>query len=254
MNDVPGLKHFSDYFLDCNTQFVIIGGVATNYFLIENDRVGRRTRDIDLVVLANPNRAFADKLREYITAGRYQIESDSGGNARNYRFRNPEGSDFPKQIEIFSTAPISLALREGQFIVPFATTPGLESLSAILMDEDYFALVKSTNVIRRGMSLLGGDGLVPLKARAFLDLEQRRRNGERVDVADIKKHRNDVLRLSQTFGLESFELSEPIKKDLRTFINHPDIKALDIGTLLSIVPGVDSVEAVLQLMIEHFKL
>ena len=139
-------------------------------------------------------------------------------------------------------------------MVPFATTPGLESLSAILMDEGYFALVKATGVVREGMPLLSGDGLVPLKARAFLDLDQRRRRGERIDQADVKKHRNDVLRLTRTFGLESFDLSESIKNDLRVFINHPEIKALDIGTLLSIVPGVDSVEAVLQLMIEHFKL
>lgn len=34
---VHGLKHFTDYFSEENEQFVIIGGVATNYFLLEND-------------------------------------------------------------------------------------------------------------------------------------------------------------------------------------------------------------------------
>lgn len=251
---VPGLRHFADYFRGHSDQFVIIGGVATNYFLVENDLVGRRTRDIDLAVLANPNQPFADKLREYVTAGGYQIESDAGGHARNYRFRNPQVVDFPKQVEIFSTAPLSLQLRPGQTIVPFATSPGLQSLSAILMDDDYFTLVKATLVVREGMPLLSSDGLVPLKARAFLDLDRRRRDGERIDGADIKKHRNDVFRLLQTFGLETFVLPESIKTDLRSFANHPEITALDIGTLSSIVPVAGSIDAALGLLVEHFDL
>lgn len=251
---VDGLKHFTSYFSDHTAQFVIIGGVAANYCLLENDLVGRRTRDIDLVVLANPNQSFADHLRNYITAGRYQIESDAGGNARNYRFRNPEAEEFPKQLEIFSAAPISLQLQAGQRIIPFSTSPGLESLSAILMDENYLALVKLTGVIREGMSLLGSNGLVPLKVRAFLDMDQRRRAGEQIDSADIKKHRNDVLRLVQTFGLESFDLPESIKNDLRLFAEHPEITALDAGALSSIAPGAVSIEALLQMLIEHFKL
>lgn len=249
---VQGLKHFTDYFRDLNEQFVIIGGVATSYFLLENDLVGRRTRDIDLVVLANPNLDFADRLRDYITLGRFQVESDAGGNARNYRFRNPEIDEFPKQIEIFSNAPIALALREGQQIVPFITSPGLESLSAILMDENYFALVKATSVIREGMPLLSSDGLVPLKVRAFLDLEERRRNGERIDKTDVRKHRNDVLRLAQTFGLERFEIPESIKNDLRLFISHSEIKMLDSATVSVVVPGATSVDDVLLLLVEHF--
>lgn len=251
---VHGLKHFSDYFSEDAGYFVIIGGVATNYFLQENDLVGRRTRDIDLVVLANPNQAFADKMREYVSAGKYRIESDAGGNARNYRFRNPEQELFPKQIEIFSAVPIELKLRDGQTIIPFATSPGLQSLSAILIDSDYFALVKKTSVIREGLPLLSSDGLVPLKIRAFLDLNERRASGERVDSTDIKKHRNDVFRLSQTFGLEGFNLPDSIKDDVRSFINHPEIKAVDIGTLLSIIPGASSIKTVLQLIAEHFRL
>ena len=119
--NVRGLKHFTDYFSDYQEQFVIIGGVATNFFLQEADFDGRVTKDIDLVVLANPNKPFADRLREYVTQGRYQIESDSGGNSRNYRFRKPELAEYPPQIEIFSTLPIALELRKGQQIVSLHT-------------------------------------------------------------------------------------------------------------------------------------
>lgn len=138
-DEVHGLKHFTDFFTQLSDHYVIIGGIATNYFLGANDLITRRTKDIDLVVLANPNQLFADKIRDYVTQGRYQIETDSTGKKRNYRFRNPGEVDYPKQIEIFSSAPLELALGVDQRIVPFVTSPGLESLSAILMDADYFA-------------------------------------------------------------------------------------------------------------------
>lgn len=254
IDEVQGLKNFTDHFRDYNEQFVIIGGVATNYFLIENDLMGRRTRDIDLVVLANPNIDFADRLRGYINAGRFQIESDSGKSARNYRFRHPEVPNFPKQIEIFSRVPISLILREGQQIVPFTTSPNLDSLSAILMNEDYFSLVSLAKTIKEGMPLLTSDGLIPLKVRAFLDLNERRQNGEQIDIANIKKHRNDVFRLSQTLGVRSFTLPESIKDDLKSFVNSPELKGLDSTTISSIVPGINSIDILLQLLSEHFEL
>jgi hypothetical protein len=36
-----------------------------------------------------------------------------------------------------------------------------------------------------------------LKARAWLDLTERKNNGVSIDEKDIKKHRNDVFRLLQ---------------------------------------------------------
>lgn len=253
-DNVRGLKHFTDYFSDCQGQFVIIGGVATNFFLQEADFEGRVTKDIDLVVLANPNKPFADKLREYIMQGRYQIESDSSGNSRNYRFRKPELVEYPLQIEIFSPLPISLELRDGQQIVPFSTSAGLNSLSAILMDSYYFSLVKKTLVLRNGMPLLSVDGLILLKARAFLDLDARKQKGESIDQKEIKKHRNDVIRLTFTVGEEKFSLPDSIKNDLQTFLEHEQIKTLDLATLQSLVASAESLEEFNGLLIAHFEL
>jgi len=39
--------------------------------------------------------------------------------------------------------------------------------------------------------------LIPLKAIAWLELTARKANGENVDAKDIRKHANDVIRLSQ---------------------------------------------------------
>ncbi|MEH6740753.1 MAG: hypothetical protein V7695_19740 [Sulfitobacter sp.] len=46
-----------------------------------------------------------------------------------------------------------------------------------------------------GIQILDERLLIPFKARAFVDLTKRRKNGETVKEDDIKKHRNDVFRL-----------------------------------------------------------
>ncbi len=69
------------------------------------------------------------------------------------------------------------------------------------------------------MSILGPELLIAFKARAFLDLTARRANGENVDSADIRKHRNDVFRLIQLLRADGgFRLAKPIFEDLRRFI------------------------------------
>ena len=251
MSSIHGLDHFVEYFKEYSSHYVIIGGIATNYFLVENDLYGRQTKDIDLVVLANPNKAFADRLREYVTIGQYQ---SMNADSCNYRFRSPLEPAFPKQIEIFSTLPMSLDLKDKQKIVPFKTSEGIKSLSAILMDEDYFNLVKSACVIKNGLPLLSSNGLIPLKMRAFLDLYQKRQDGEQVDSQNIKKHRNDVLRLTQTLDEEIFTLPDSIKKDCKAFVEHDEIKSIDIGTLSTIVTGFNSMSQLLHIIEEHFDL
>ena len=48
-----------------------------------------------------------------------------------------------------------------------------------------------------GLSWVGAECLIPLKAKAWLDLSERRESGENVDSKTVRKHRNDVVQLSQ---------------------------------------------------------
>lgn len=69
------------------------------------------------------------------------------------------------------------------------------------------------------LSLVDAVGLVPLKAKAWLDLQTRKNDGQGVDEKDIRKHRNDILRLSQLLTAEErAELPAPIRTDLETFL------------------------------------
>jgi Nucleotidyl transferase AbiEii toxin, Type IV TA system len=235
LDNIAGFEHFAKFFSEFRDHYVVIGGIATIFSLEAAGALGRPTKDIDLVVLANPNKFFTDKLREYITNGGYQIESDAEQGSRNYRFRKPLSPDFPFQIEIFSTVPLNMELRDGQVIVPFSTSPGLKSLSAILMDTDYFNLMKTCITQDGGVPLLTINALIPLKARAFIDLSERRATGEKVDQKDIKKHRNDVLRLSTILGDSKRELPATVARDLVKFFDHPDIAGLTQDTFQTIV-------------------
>ena len=78
--------------------------------------------------------------------------------------------------------------------------------------------------------------LIPLKAKAYLDLSARKESGESVDSKHIRKHKNDVFRLSQVLTPEStVELPTAIAQDLRQFLDQmtqdlPDLKNLGIKT------------------------
>jgi hypothetical protein len=57
--------------------------------------------------------------------------------------------------------------------------------------------------------------LIPLKARAWIDMTERQKKGEKLDSKDIQKHRAGVFRLGATLSGESTtRLAQAIKQDL----------------------------------------
>jgi hypothetical protein len=71
----------------------------------------------------------------------------------------------------------------------------VSSLSAIILEEEYYAFLKEGIRAIAGIPVVGPEHLIPLKARAWLDLKGRKADGDKVDSSDINKHRNDVFRL-----------------------------------------------------------
>jgi hypothetical protein len=84
--------------------------------------------------------------------------------------------------------------------------------------------------------------LIPLKARAWLDLSTRAQRGEKVDGKDIAKHRTDVFRIAATLpGGTGPKVPESIKSDLNSFlaaspVDHKDWPAVLAG-LKTTIPG-----------------
>jgi len=122
-------------------------------------------------------------------------------------------------IEIFSRKPSDIDLAEGQHIVPIKLDADSASLSAILLNDDYYALVREQHNDERNLPFANPAALIPLKARAYLDLEERALKGEQGKGKDIAKHRTDVFRIAATLpGEPGPTIPALVQEDLRRFL------------------------------------
>lgn len=82
-----------------------------------------------------------------------------------------------------------------------------------------------------GFSILRHSWLIPFKAKAWLDLNERNRRGEHVDSRNLKKHRNDIIRMAAELVLERCELPEEVKSDMANFIEEMNVTDQEIRNL-----------------------
>ena len=100
-------------------------------------------------------------------------------------------------LELFCRAPYGIKLAEGNHLTPIPIDEAAASLSAILLDDAYYEFILAGRKKVDGLPWVGEDRLIPLKASAWLDLGERHAKGGAVDSKSVRKHANDVLRLSQ---------------------------------------------------------
>jgi hypothetical protein len=208
---------------------VIIGGVACDEWFSSQDLTSRATKDIDIVLImeARSNK-FVDRFWEFVNLGGYKNRQKSDGQLVYYRFDKPTNPDFPAMLELFSRKPDDIDLASGQQVVPVPTEKEAASLSAILMNDVYYELIRDRSEAVDGLPLIKPDALIPLKARAWLDLAERLEKGDSVDKRDIKKHRNDVFHLATTLpGQPGPVLDQAIRDDLRRFLDSFPIDSTD---------------------------
>ncbi len=112
-----------------------------------------------------------------------------------YRFT--EGKfGYPTMIELFSRKlGYLLEIEEG--IIPIHIDDDTSSLSAILLNDDYYKFMMSGRRVVDGIGVLGAEHLIPFKMYAWINLLERKRAGEHVNEKDLKKHKYDVFRLLQ---------------------------------------------------------
>lgn len=217
---IAGLERFRDHFREYTEHYVLIGGVAAMQWLEEAALNPRATKDFDIVLLVERlDGQFLGHFWDFVKAGGYDNLQKSTGERVYYRFTAPQASDFPTMLEIFSRAPEGLELWGEPGIIPLPAEDDASSLSAILMDEDYYNVVKQNLRNREGLPLLSPAGLILLKAKAFLDLSVRRAAGGTVDEKQIKKHRNDVFKLALLLAPDqSYPIPATVHADLGAFL------------------------------------
>jgi hypothetical protein len=219
---VVGLERFREHFRGLDSSYVLIGGTACEAWMARSGLHFRATKDLDIVLVIEAlGPEFVGRFKEFIAQGKYQIRTRQETKRREFfRFMKPQEPGFPSMLELFALAPSGLELGPGQEIAPVILEESVVSLSAILLEEEFYELILTTRFDTDGIQMVGAAGLIPLKVRAYLDLKERRAQGGRTDQADIKKHRNDVFRLALTVPLTPGpELAKSIATVMRTFLD-----------------------------------
>lgn len=214
-----GLKKFSEYFTGLEGSYVLIGGAASHILEDEAQLVPRATKDLDLIlVVESLSDAFVARFWSFIKEAGYEHIQKNTGKSEFYRFYKPADGNCPAQIELFSRVPDSIKVPEGVHLVPIPTGEDLSSLSAIMMNDEYYKYTVENSDLVQGVHIARSNALICLKAYAYLDMKDRTSQGEHVDSNDIAKHKNDIIRLGLTLTAEdSFTVSEGIRVNLEKF-------------------------------------
>lgn len=219
---IKGIDKFKNHFKAYNNQYVVIGGFACD--LLMND-VGidfRATKDVDLVLIVEAlSDNFIKAIWEFIKEGEYETGKRKNGECEYYRFINPKNDDYPSMIELFSRPQNNIKIDDGNHLIPLIPDDDdLSSLSAILLNDDYYKLLLNGSIKIHDISILDKEYLILFKIRAWVDLTNKKHNGEFVRTKDINKHKQDVFRLSRLLtGDEIIEVPASIKNDINVFIN-----------------------------------
>ena len=135
-------------------------------------------------------------------------------------------------IEIFSRNPDFIVLGNDAVLTPLPIDDEISSLSAILLNESYYELLKTGQMMIDGIPVLSPTCLIPFKAKAWLDLKERRFNGEKIDSKNIKKHKNDVFRLAQLITADTRKLlSSEVAEDMTKFLSEITDEQVDLKSL-----------------------
>jgi len=217
---VRGLDLFRQRFRRFEGSFVLIGGAACDEWFTSLGLVFRATRDLDIVLIIEVLAAEAvSGLRAFIAEGGYEIRQRTTGTPVLYRFAKPAKAEFPFMLEFFSRRPDGLLLGSNQEVTPVPAGADHHSLSAILVDEDYYSLIQTHKTVREGLPFATATSLIPLKARAWLELTKRKAEGQDIDSKDIAKHRSDVFRLAGTLPEAAGpQLAPAVTDDLVQFL------------------------------------
>ena len=163
---VKGLDTFQKYFADYEEQYVLIGGAACDILFESNEVNFRATRDLDMVLIIEAlTPEFGEKFWEFIVDGKYRNKATNGSNPQFYRFDKPEDDNFPKMIELFCRSDFKLKNAKG--ITPIHIDDEVSSLSAILLNDDYYKALLNGKEVRNGLSVLRPEYIILFKGMEF---------------------------------------------------------------------------------------
>ena len=242
---VRGLNVFRERFAGFQDRYVLIGGAAVEVSMDAAALPFRVTKDLDIVLHVEALDAeFARAFWAFVIDGGYEFREKSMGKLTLFRFSKPSDESFPYMIELFARRPELVEPPEGGRLTRLPIAAEVSSLSAILLDEDHYHFIQRGARVQDGLPVLTPEYIVPLKARAWIDLTGRHERGEDVSRDDIKKHRNDIIRLSQLISpAERIALPDSIRADVAELVAralHEGAEPKALGVIGMTLPDVRS--------------
>ena len=236
---VKGLDIFRRFFKDFNSQFALIGGTACDIIMENLGLDFRATKDLDIVLIVEVlDASFVDVFWQFIQDGDYAVQQKESGEKQFYRFMQPGNGEYPSMLELFSRIPDALSTggHEGR-LTPVPVDESVSCLSAILIDSPYYEFLHEGIRVIDDLPIVGAEHLIPLKAKAWLDLKERIETDPKISRSNVRKHKNDVFRLSQVIDPElTLSVPQKVKDDFSLFLEEiskePDnLKSLKIRTM-----------------------
>ena len=212
---VRGLATFKNHFAEYCDQYVLIGGAASAELMEQSGLPFRGTRDLDVVLIVEAmTNEFVRAFWDFIEMGKYDSRFQSQTERKYYRFENPEDEIYPACLELFSRIPDNIRFEgQGRF-TPIPLEDDLSSLSAILLDDNYYPLILNGRDDLDGLSCLKVEYIIILKAKAWLDLHQRK-----ADSRKVNRQKNDVIRLFPLLNPSMrIDIPEAIQDDLKEYL------------------------------------
>ena len=216
---VEGIGSWREAFRGYEDCYTVIGGAACDILMSDADLSFRATKDIDMILLLEDRyKEFASVFWNYIKSGKYKCGWKNSDEMHFYRFTDPQPG-YPIMIELFSRKPnYHLEVEHG--IIPIHIDDDVSSLSAILLNDDFYYFMIEGRETINGISVLRPEYIIPFKMYAWLDLNRRKLAGEHVNEKDYKKHKYDVFRLLQIVNVDSvIETTGIVYESIKMFID-----------------------------------
>ena len=221
---VKGIDKFREFFKGFEDNYVIIGGTACDIHEEANALPPRATKDIDMILIVEAlSSDFVVRFWEFVRLADYDnrnrgVNDKDGCKHEYYRFKKPQDVSFPYQIELFSRSLGLMNFPEDMHITPIPVPDDLSSLSAILMDDDYYNFTINHSLLLEGVHIANIESLICLKCKAYTEMVTRKENGEHEDSRDIAKHKKDVFRLIAMLApSDRFVLPKRLESDVQRF-------------------------------------
>ncbi len=254
---VIGLNKFRDAFASYADCYVVIGGTACVAALTGTLMRPRETSDIDIILIVeNMTPEFGRAFWRFIKEGGYRPEIRKQSEPENhyelYRFVNPNPG-YPGQIELLSRKSDVFDIPVDITIEPLPIGDDVSSLSAIIMDDDYYNLTVANSYIEDGIRYANPAALICLKIKAYLNLMAERESGRQVNTKDIKKHRNDVIKLAATASFpEMVSVPVSVQSSIKEYVDAIRASLPNQSLEAALQRTSDDIETFLDVIVETF--